>query len=85
MWRSQKKGEVQAAVKTAKEDLKSKATELLTVQKQLAQEQKAHAKVGGSGASLRGEGKARGEGGRALHPLLPPALLLPKKVFSTQS
>jgi len=45
VWRAQKKGEVQAAVKTAKDDLKTKATELVTVQKILAQEQKAHSKA----------------------------------------
>jgi len=45
VWKQQKKGEVQAAVKTAKEELRTKSAELANVQKQLAQEQKAHAKA----------------------------------------
>jgi len=45
VWKQQKKGEVQAAVKTAKEELRTKSAELAIVQKQLAQEQKAHAKA----------------------------------------
>ena len=45
VWKQQKKGEVQAAVKTAKEELRTKSAELVNVQKQLAQEQKAHAKA----------------------------------------
>ena len=45
VWKQQKKGEVQAAVKTAKEELRTKSAELVNTQKQLAQEQKAHAKA----------------------------------------
>ena len=45
MWKAQKKSEVQNAVKSAKDDLRSKSSELQAVQKQLAQEQKAHAKA----------------------------------------
>ena len=44
-WKAQAKGEVQAAVKSVKDDLKGKATELTKAHKALAAEQRAHAKV----------------------------------------
>ena len=63
-WRAKAKGEVQAAVKSAKDDLKKKSADLAAAQKALAAEQRAHAKAKKELEAAKAKWAARSGGGQ---------------------